>query len=711
MNDTRRLDALWAQHRTLDTITAEMHSTGMWVNKQWRDFLTHCAQESIEQKRQRVVELVNVDGFEATPHQLRGIIYRRHAKPSLHRFDLPDPYDKKMFTDETCRTISVSEDKLLLLMVSGGCPDELLPIIEAWWDYQGELKRRSMLTSEKFDQAIGPDNRLRPGWNSCGTDTGRFACFTGETEVTSGSGPKRIDEVRIGDVVWTHQRRWRSVTNVFRQGIHQVRTYRFSTGAILTCTVDHRFLCSDGSWRTIQEIEHERFEIVGAGAGESTSGAGSVQKHGAHADDGTDSRGAFDGSPQCWSSDSEVLTSGGTEGPGSGQILTLENWSEQPTLWQARAGDAELGGGLRRRVRIPDAYVARQAHVRAPDCDNGTPGTEVIAGWDGRSPHRQQSEEQRTEQSGAGDQWRAQDDSLSAGKGQSGCFVEESHAAGSAEVFDLEVAEDHSFEVAGVWAHNCSQPNVMNIEQMLRAVFGPPPGYVWVHADKSQLELRVMAVVAADNVLTDALNTGDVYSYDAKNMFNLPADANVKKDHAGLRKSAKIIRLGRQYGAGEKTILGQALRQDRRFTFARTKLLVKTWDKVNYRIPEYWREEMSRVQECSYSESRLMMRRRYYPRPPDLNETVNYPVQATAADIMNTEIITVWKRLAVEVPAARIVTQLHDAIDVECREVDQPAVERIIDQEMNRDWSFCGRTANFPIERKTATHTDTWSAV
>lgn len=432
MNDTRRLDALWAQHRTLDTITAEMHSTGMWVNKQWRDFLTHCAQESIEQKRQRVVELVNVDGFEATPHQLRGIIYRRHAKPSLHRFDLPDPYDKKMFTDETCRTISVSEDKLLLLMVSGGCPDELLPIIEAWWDYQGELKRRSMLTSEKFDQAIGPDNRLRPGWNSCGTDTGRFAC---------------------------------------------------------------------------------------------------------------------------------------------------------------------------------------------------------------------------------------------------------------------------------------SKPNVMNIEQMLRAVFGPPPGYVWVHADKSQLELRVMAVVAADNVLTDALNTGDVYSYDAKNMFNLPADANVKKDHAGLRKSAKIIRLGRQYGAGEKTILGQALRQDRRFTFARTKLLVKTWDKVNYRIPEYWREEMSRVQECSYSESRLMMRRRYYPRPPDLNETVNYPVQATAADIMNTEIITVWKRLAVEVPAARIVTQLHDAIDVECREADQPAVERIIDEEMNREWTFCGRTAAFPIERKTATHTDTWSAV
>jgi DNA polymerase-1 len=337
-----------------------------------------------------------------------------------------------MYTDDTLDSISVDENSLLLLMVSGQCPDELVPIIEAWWDYQGEAKRRGFLASELLDQAIGTDGRLRAGWNSCGTDTGRFSC---------------------------------------------------------------------------------------------------------------------------------------------------------------------------------------------------------------------------------------------------------------------------------------SAPNIMNIEQTLRHLLGPAPGNVLVHADKSQLELRVMAPVAADDALQEALNSGDVYSYDAKFMFNLPADANVKKNHAGLRKASKIIHLGRQYGAGMKVIFGQALRQDRRFTLDRVRTFMSAWDKLYHRTVSYWSEEMQAVMSCGYSESRIMHRRRSYPRPPGLSEVANYPVQATASDIMNIEVIKLWKRLKKEAPRARLIIQLHDAVDVECPERDAATIERIIDEELNSTWTIDGRQADFPIERKTADFEATWASV
>lgn len=220
-----------------------------------------------------------------------------------------------------------------------------------------------------------------------------------------------------------------------------------------------------------------------------------------------------------------------------------------------------------------------------------------------------------------------------------------------------------------------------------------------------------MAPVAADNALQQALESGDVYSFDARFMFNLPPETDVKKTHPGLRKASKIIHLGRQYGAGLKVIFQQALRQDRRFTLSRTDTFMRAWDKLYHRTVKYWSEEMNRVLECGYSESRLMGRRRTYPRPPGLSEVANYPVQATAADIMNTEVLTLWRRLGKEVPRARLVIQLHDAVDVECPERDAPAVERIVDEVLNSDWTINERRVSFPIERKTASHEETWAAV
>jgi len=241
-----------------------------------------------------------------------------------------------------------------------------------------------------------------------------------------------------------------------------------------------------------------------------------------------------------------------------------------------------------------------------------------------------------------------------------------------------------------------------------------------VHGDKKQLEIRVMAVIAADSVLQSAIDKGDaevkvpgrdpmydLYRCEARGYYGIADTEPVKKD---ARQSAKIIRLARQYGAGLKTCYAQGLKMDRKFTLSRTQLLMSQFDKRYYATVRYWHEEMQRVQESGYSESRLLGRRRSYPMPPELSETVNYPVQATAADMMNMEILELDERLQRDCPSAHIIIQLHDAVDVECPEADVLKVERIMDEVMHREWTFCGVTRMFGIDRKTTYHSKngTW---
>ena len=435
--DDELVQRLYEIHLQLSRIAAEMHTTGIYVHRDWWDFMKLTTAQEVEEKAERLRALVGDEDFPCTPFSMQALMYKRHKKDGIRCFELPDPYDKRMYTDDTLETISVDENSMLLLSATTELPEELVRIMAAWREYQKKKKRLGYLSSDLLMQAIGPDGRLRPGWNSCGTDTMRFSC---------------------------------------------------------------------------------------------------------------------------------------------------------------------------------------------------------------------------------------------------------------------------------------SQPNVMNIEQLLRHLLAPAPGHVIVHADKSQLELRVMAVVAADNVLQDALNTGDVYSFNACNWYNRdPATfdkENNKKDKAA-RKSAKIIHLGRQYGAGKQTVFMQALRQDPKFTFTMVNTLMAAFDKSYYRTLAYWQEEMARVREIGYSEGRIIGGRRYYPRPPELSETVNFPVQRTAAEQMNLEIIELDKRLKAEVPRARIIIQLHDAIDVECPEKDEEAVCRVMNQVMHREWSFCGVTRMFPVEMKVtrASEGGTWAEV
>jgi len=256
----------------------------------------------------------------------------------------------------------------------------------------------------------------------------------------------------------------------------------------------------------------------------------------------------------------------------------------------------------------------------------------------------------------------------------------------------------------------CSEPNLMNIPASedvpwanVRSMYIARPGYTLLGADYSQLELNMMAAVAKDNALWEALGSGDVYTAEAIEYFNLPRDTTKATIKADARKAAKIIRLARQYGAGKKKGYAIAVQTNRKMTFQAFIPLMNAFDRRNWRTVAYWEEEMQRVLKTGYSESRIMRRRRDYPREPERSEVANYPIQSTAADVKNIAMIGVFEELQKRRMKSRIVVDLHDAIYVEAhnREIDD--VEEIMHNHMEQSFVIEGEKHVFKAKFKRST--------
>lgn len=250
----------------------------------------------------------------------------------------------------------------------------------------------------------------------------------------------------------------------------------------------------------------------------------------------------------------------------------------------------------------------------------------------------------------------------------------------------------------GRWT--CSQPNILTVPQYLRSMYGAPPGKVLVHADHSQQELRVMALVANDVELGRRLLTGDVYTEDTKDWFGLPASTTKETVKPAIRKQAKVVHLASQYAAGTKTVYMQSLEQDRTLTYKVVDILHRKFKKTYCDTVRYWEDESERVAACGYSESRILGRRRYYPRMPSINPIANYPIQSTAADIANLMVLKLDERLE-HISGAQVVHFFYDATDVECFEKDVPEVQAIQKECMEMEHTLLdGRKLSIPCDQK-----------
>lgn len=283
---------------------------------------------------------------------------------------------------------------------------------------------------------------------------------------------------------------------------------------------------------------------------------------------------------------------------------------------------------------------------------------------------------------------------------------------------------------------SCSEPNIMNLSEEkddeeligylpnMRVMYEADDGFVLVHADVSQQELRFMAEIADDDALRQGLShefigyvlekgevkakPGDVYSFDCVNVFKAEnSPSNPIKTQA--RKQIKIVHLAFQYAASTPTVHVQCLQRDRTLKYSQVKLFHNGLKRLYYRTVSYWSEELDRVLKRGlYSEGLLLGTRVYYPTPPAITETANKPVQTTAGESMAIAMINVdedLEKTGLAKHGCGIWSILHDALDIETREdpVMVNEVQGILKERMQGPWKLSNRrTVKTPIDMKVA---------
>ncbi len=234
-----------------------------------------------------------------------------------------------------------------------------------------------------------------------------------------------------------------------------------------------------------------------------------------------------------------------------------------------------------------------------------------------------------------------------------------------------------------------SEPNLQNIPirtelgRELRKVFYPKKGFVFIDADYSQIELRLMAHMSGDESLIEAYRSNkDIHRITASQVFNKPFEEVTDQD----RRNAKAVNFGIIYG-----ISSYGLSQDLSISAKEAAKYIKDYFATFPGVRAYIDGNVSKAKELGYSET-LYGRIRPIPELKDSNfmrrsfgerVAMNAPIQGTAADIMKIAMINIFKRLKAETPDSKLIIQVHDEVLIEAKETDVEKVKNIVVEEMN----------------------------
>ena len=233
-----------------------------------------------------------------------------------------------------------------------------------------------------------------------------------------------------------------------------------------------------------------------------------------------------------------------------------------------------------------------------------------------------------------------------------------------------------------------SNPNLQNLPirsergQLIRQAVIPDDGCMFLSADYSQIELRLMAHFSQDPHLVEAFRSGqDVHAATAAKIFNVPIE-EVTKDQ---RRQAKTANFGIIYG-----ISAFGLAQQLDCSRSEAKALIDGYFAAFPGVIDYIERQKELAREQGYAIT-LFGRKRYLPDIVSHNATVrsfaernavNSPIQGTAADIIKMAMVTIHRRLKEEGLKAQMIMQVHDELNfnVPMDEVDK--VREIVVGEM-----------------------------
>ena len=224
----------------------------------------------------------------------------------------------------------------------------------------------------------------------------------------------------------------------------------------------------------------------------------------------------------------------------------------------------------------------------------------------------------------------------------------------------------------------------MELGREIRKVFIPKDGYVFLDADYSQIELRILAHMSGDESLIRAYNTGkDIHRITASEVFHTPFEEVT----AQQRSNAKAVNFGIVYG-----ISSFGLGQDLNISRKEAQEYIERYFSTYPGIKKYLDESVEQGKKNGYVVS-LMGRRRPVPELASKNfnqrsfgerVAMNSPIQGTAADIIKLAMIRVNDRIQKEGLRSQLLLQIHDELLVETYIDEIEAVRKILEEEMDQ---------------------------
>ena len=242
--------------------------------------------------------------------------------------------------------------------------------------------------------------------------------------------------------------------------------------------------------------------------------------------------------------------------------------------------------------------------------------------------------------------------------------------------------------IAATGRISSTDPNLQNIPirmelgRQIRKVFIPKEDYVFLDADYSQIELRVLAHMSKDETLINAYKESkDIHQITASQVFHTPFDEVTSLQ----RSNAKAVNFGIVYG-----ISSFGLGQDLNISRKEAEIYINKYFETYPKIKTYLDQLVIDAKKNGYSET-LFSRRRPIPELSSSNFmqrsfgeriAMNSPIQGTAADIIKIAMIKVNEELKEKGLRSRLLLQIHDELLVETHKDEIEEVSQIMINQM-----------------------------
>jgi len=242
--------------------------------------------------------------------------------------------------------------------------------------------------------------------------------------------------------------------------------------------------------------------------------------------------------------------------------------------------------------------------------------------------------------------------------------------------------------VAATGRLSSTNPNLQNIPirdaqgKEIRKAFIPDEGCLFLSADYSQIELRIMAHLSGDQNMLDAFNSGlDIHTATAAKIYKIP----VEEVNSDMRRKAKTANFGIIYGISTFGLAERLV-----IPRGEAKELIDGYFATYPDVKRYMDECIQRAKENGYVET-IFGRKRYLADINSQNSVVrgfaernaiNAPIQGSAADIIKIAMVNIQKRLSAENMQSKMTMQVHDELNftVPKNEIDQ--ARKVVVEEM-----------------------------